>query len=171
MRFWKLMLLGQQNSSSRGLVNPFWAFVVLTSFIYFHICQPSRAVVQVHSQASQPNFGGASHCSAKGRPMPKMSNHLFQWVAAGCWSLLLWVVFFPLLFCFCCWLTTFSHPWYSFSLRVPLLPCVSFLLSYLKDIHVFQHGWKFDLCAVCSPADTSYFHTSMKHRGAQQWPS
>lgn len=87
---------------------------------------------------------------------------LFQRVAAGSWSLLFWV-FFPLPFCFCCWLTAFSHPRYSFSLRVPLLPCVSLLLSSLKYIHIFRCGWKFDSCAVCSPVYTGCFHTSTAH--------
>lgn len=63
----------------QGVSHLFLGFFFLNLFhLLSYICQPSRAVVQVHSQAGQPDFGGASHCSAKGRLMPKMSNHLFS---------------------------------------------------------------------------------------------
>ena len=158
------MVLGQQSSSSRGIVISFWTFLLLISFIRLYTCRPCRAVVQgtftCRMEASQPNFGGASHCSAKGRLIPKISisfSGLLQDVglcSSGFSSA-------PLLFLLLVNLA-FS-PMVVFQSESPSLPCVSLLLSCLKYIHIFQCGCKFDLCAVSSPVYASYFHTSTAH--------
>lgn len=105
--------------------------------------------------------------------MAKISNHLFLCVAVACWSQLL--LFSPLLFVFCCWLTAFSHPRYSLNLRTPLILCVCLLLSCPKYIKMFQHQWEFAFSVVSSPVYTNYFphfcstsSSAWEHRGTKR---
>lgn len=95
--------------------------------------------------------------------------HPFQWVAADvgvCSS----GVFSPLPFCFCCWLTAFSLPWYSFSLES--LSCHVFL--YICDALSTSTSFRVDENLTCvlsahqlTPV-TSILPQHMKHRGAKR---
>lgn len=96
--------------------------------------------------------------------------HPFHWVAADVGVCSSGFVFpSP---CFCCWLTVFSCPWYSFSLRVPRLPCVYFChaLSTSTSFRVDEN-----LTCVLSAHQltpvTSILPQHMKHRGAKRCPS
>lgn len=76
----------------------------------------------------------------------------------------------PLPFCFCCWLTAFSLPWYSFSLES--LSCHVFL--YICDALSTSTSFRVDENLTCvlsahqlTPV-TSILSQHMKHRGAKR---
>lgn len=72
------MVLGQESSSSRGIVLSFWTCLPLTTFIHFYIPLYTQQgccamYIQMPYGSQSVKFWWTSHCSAKCRLMPKIS--------------------------------------------------------------------------------------------------
>lgn len=92
MKFWKLMVLGKNSSYLSAF---FFSYPLPHNFTHPSAQQGCCArYITCCKETHQPNFGGASNYSTKGRLMPKII-HLSQWVRL-CSS----GVFFPFPFVF-----------------------------------------------------------------------